>query len=402
MNLLESERLRLRRVTTGDAVFIHELVNEPAFRRNIGDKGVHTLADACDYIRDGPIASYERYGFGMYIVSLKEDGAPIGICGLVKRDTLEDVDIGFAFLSRFWSRGYAIEAATAILEYARSVVRLDRVVGVTVPDNTSSIRLLEKLGLRFERTVRLAADAPELLLYASQLSGEGRVPAGRGLVVLDMAGTTIAATDHVPAAMIAAFGRAGLELEPAAMAAVRGRSKREAIRLFVERLAPGHPARETLSDAIFEDFRADLARRYASGVGEIPGALEAMRRLRSRGWAIALTTGFDQSLANLLLERLGWLSAVVDAVVTADDVPQGRPAPDLVLEAMKRTGTTSARDVVVVGDTAADLEAAANAGAGHAIGVLSGAHGREELVKHRHSAILDSIADLPAWLARQE
>jgi RimJ/RimL family protein N-acetyltransferase len=165
MNLLETERLRLRRVTLADATFIHELVNEPAFLRNIGDKGVRSLSDACDYIREGPITSYERRGFGMYIVSQKESGEPIGICGLVKRDTLDDVDIGFAFLSRFWSMGYALESAAAALEYARGVLGLERIAGVTVSDNTGSIRLLEKLGLRFERNVRLADDGPELRLY---------------------------------------------------------------------------------------------------------------------------------------------------------------------------------------------------------------------------------------------
>jgi RimJ/RimL family protein N-acetyltransferase len=171
MNVLETERLRLRRVTIADAVFILELLNEPAFLRYIGDKGVRSVDDACTYIREGPIASYERYGFGMYIVSVIATDEPVGICGLVKRDTLDDVDIGFAFLSRFWSLGYAFEAASAVMDHARAVVRLDRVAGVTVPENTSSIRLLEKLGLAFERTVRLSAEGPELHLYAAAFGG---------------------------------------------------------------------------------------------------------------------------------------------------------------------------------------------------------------------------------------
>jgi len=223
----------------------------------------------------------------------------------------------------------------------------------------------------------------------------------RGLVVLDMGGTTIAATDQVPAAMIAAFARAGLELQPSDVLAIRGRSKREAIRASLDRLAPDE-ATDALGESIFDDFRTDLAERYASGVHEIAGAREAIDTLRARGWAVVLTTGFDRTLAQLLLERLGWEDGVVDDMVTADDVRHGRPAPDLVFEAMRRTGTASPRDVVVVGDTAADLETAANAGAGRAVGVLSGAHDRNELEKYPHSAILGSIAGLPAWLARQE
>lgn len=224
----------------------------------------------------------------------------------------------------------------------------------------------------------------------------------RGLVVLDMAGTTIAATDQVPAAMVAAFARAGLRLEPSDVAGLRGLSKREAIHHCARRLAPGPASVEALADAIFAEFRTDLARRYDAGVDEIPGARAALRQLREARWAIALTTGFDRSLADLLLARLGWTNGIVDAVVTADDVERGRPSPDLILEAMRRTGTRSARNVVVVGDTTADLDAAANAGVASAVAVLTGAHGRAELAARRPTVILDSIVDLPLWLARQD
>lgn len=167
--VLETDRLALHRLTTGDAEFIVSLLNEPTFIRNVGDKGVRSVDDACRYIADGPAASYAQHGFGLYLVALKETGAPIGICGLRKRDALEDVDIGFALLPEFRARGFALEAARAVKEYARQVIGLTRLVAITVPDNTRSIRVLEKLGFRFERQVRLSDDDAELALFASHL-----------------------------------------------------------------------------------------------------------------------------------------------------------------------------------------------------------------------------------------
>ncbi|MBA3531911.1 MAG: GNAT family N-acetyltransferase [Ardenticatenales bacterium] len=154
MNLIETQRLQLRHLTKEDGVFILELLNEPAFIQNIGDKGVRSLADAQGYI-EGQGASYEKYGFGMYRVALKETDEPIGMCGLVKREGLEDVDIGYALLQRFWSKGYAYEAASAVLDYAKSVLRLPRIVGITAPDNHGSARVLEKIGLRYEKMVHI-------------------------------------------------------------------------------------------------------------------------------------------------------------------------------------------------------------------------------------------------------
>ena len=163
---IETARLRLRHLTPEDADFIVELLNEPAFIRNIGDRGVRTAEDGRAYIANGPAASYERHGFGLYAVELKETGQPIGICGLLKRDTLDDVDIGFAFLSRYWSKGYAVEAAKAVAADGRERVGLRRIVAITVPGNEPSIRVLEKIGLRFERMVRVSDSEPELKLYA--------------------------------------------------------------------------------------------------------------------------------------------------------------------------------------------------------------------------------------------
>ena len=164
--MLETPRLELRRFSAEDAAFILELLNDPSFLRYIGDKGVRNTADACEYIRSGPEASYERFGFGLYLVALKESGEKIGMCGLLKRETLEDVDVGFAFLPCFWAKGYAIESASAVLAHARDDFGLDRVVAITSPDNVASIKLLEKLGFRFERMARLSADAPEVKLFA--------------------------------------------------------------------------------------------------------------------------------------------------------------------------------------------------------------------------------------------
>jgi RimJ/RimL family protein N-acetyltransferase len=149
-----------------DAAFLLEVLNEPAFVQNIGDRGVRTIAEAVDYMHQRITSSYERFGFGMWLVELKESGEAIGICGLLKRDALEDVDLGFSLLERFWSQGYAFEAAVAALDYGWKTVELQRVVAIAAPHNASSLRLLEKLGLRFEKMLRLFPEGPELMLFA--------------------------------------------------------------------------------------------------------------------------------------------------------------------------------------------------------------------------------------------
>ncbi len=163
LKVLETIRLILRRLSIEDADFILELVNEPSWLRFIGDKGVRS---ARDYILKGPVESYERFGFGLYLVELKENGTPIGICGLIKRESLKDVDLGFAFLPKFWGNGYAYESASAVMAYGKSAFGLNRIVAVTTPDNHSSIKVLEKLGFKFEQMVRLSVDAPEIKLFA--------------------------------------------------------------------------------------------------------------------------------------------------------------------------------------------------------------------------------------------
>ena len=166
MKVLETKRLILKGVSLDDAGIILELLNEPSFIQNIGDRGVRTLDDARDYISDRLIASYENFGFGMYLVIVKDTGASAGLCGLVRRDGLEDVDIGYAFLPRYWSKGYATEAVLAVKEYAKNTIGLKRLVAITDPNNQGSIRVLEKIGLTFEKVVRLSEDDIELKLYA--------------------------------------------------------------------------------------------------------------------------------------------------------------------------------------------------------------------------------------------
>jgi len=168
MNVLETERLRLRGLTLDDAPFVLKLLNEPSWLRFIGDRGIRTLEGAQGYIRDVPLASYARHGFGLLAVELKADGAALGMCGLLKRDTLEDVDIGFAFFPEHWGRGYAKEAAAAVLAHARTTLGLQRIAAIVDPTNASSIKLLERLGFRYERPIRMSPEAAEISLYLSR------------------------------------------------------------------------------------------------------------------------------------------------------------------------------------------------------------------------------------------
>ncbi|MCU1285243.1 MAG: Protein N-acetyltransferase, RimJ/RimL family [Acidobacteriales bacterium] len=167
MIVVETERLVLRRMVTDDAEFILGLLNEPSFLKYIGDKGVRTLADAREYISSGPIASYLRFGHGLYLVLLKATGVPIGICGLLKRETLKDPDIGFAFLPQYCGQGYAMESAAAVMRYGQSALRMTRIVAITSPGNEASIKLLEKLGMKYEETVRMGKDADEVKLFGT-------------------------------------------------------------------------------------------------------------------------------------------------------------------------------------------------------------------------------------------
>ena len=165
--VLTTDRLVLRHLTLDDDAFIVALLNDPGWLRFIGDKGVRTREDARNYLAKGPLAMYERHGFGLYLVELADGQVPIGMCGLIKRDTLDDVDIGYAFLPAFRAQGYAHEAASAVLAYGKRRFGLTRIVAITSPDNAGSARLLEKLGMTLEKTVTLAGADHEVRLYAS-------------------------------------------------------------------------------------------------------------------------------------------------------------------------------------------------------------------------------------------
>ena len=151
MSVLQTERLNLRELTLDDAPFILTLLNEPSFLRFIGDKKVRTLEAARQYLLNGPVASYAHHGFGLNLVELNDSHTPIGICGLLKREELPDPDIGFAFLPDFWGKGFAYEAAVAVMNDARERLKLNRVLAIVNPDNDASIKLLERLGMKFER-----------------------------------------------------------------------------------------------------------------------------------------------------------------------------------------------------------------------------------------------------------
>ncbi len=166
MNVLETERLILRRFTVEDAPFLLALLNDPAWIEFIGDRGVRTVDDARANILNVHLATYERLGFGFYLTARKSDGGPIGICGLIKREGLDDVDIGFALLSDFRAGGYAFEAARAVMAYGKNELKLTRIVGITSHNNVSSIKLLEKLGLKYERMVALPKIEGEVMLFA--------------------------------------------------------------------------------------------------------------------------------------------------------------------------------------------------------------------------------------------
>ena len=169
MNVLETERLTLRWLALPDAPFIFELLNDPSWIRFIGDKGVRTIEDARDYIAKGPAEMYTRLGFGLYLTTRKDDGAPIGLCGLIKRDSLDDVDIGFAFLPKAWGKGYAREAAAAVIDHGKAAFGLKRLVAITSHDNERSGHLLESLGFRLERMIVLQVGDPEIKLFARDL-----------------------------------------------------------------------------------------------------------------------------------------------------------------------------------------------------------------------------------------
>jgi phosphonatase-like hydrolase len=208
------------------------------------------------------------------------------------------------------------------------------------------------------------------------------------LVIFDMAGTTVEDRGQVPTAFAETLAANNITITADDIARVRGASKRQAIR----NLLP--PADAAQADRIYAEFGRNLSNAYAAGVRAMPGAEAVMRGLRGRGIKVALTTGFDHNIVTLLLSTLGWMHDTVDAVVCGDDVTNGRPAPDMILLAMRLTGVENPALVANVGDTISDLESAARAGVRWNVGVLSGAHAREALERAPHTNIIQSVSEL--------
>ncbi len=182
MKILETERTILREIVKTDTKFILDLLNQPSFIKYIGDRNVRTVAEANAFIENRYRKSYREHGFGLYLVELNAkfntladarasaflDNAPIGICGFVKRDNLPGADIGFAFLPQFEKKGFAFESAAAVMKYGREVLNLKRILAITSQDNESSGRLLEKIGFKFERLIKLPHETKELKLFSSE------------------------------------------------------------------------------------------------------------------------------------------------------------------------------------------------------------------------------------------
>ena len=230
------------------------------------------------------------------------------------------------------------------------------------------------------------------------------MPTGRAthgypaLVVFDLGGTTIRDRGEVPQAFAEALASAGIEVASQEMSAVRGASKRDALALLVARhcAALNEQERTHRVAELYERFRAALAERFeqAADLG-MPDAVATFARLQRGGIHVALNSGFDRGIVDLIMARVAWPRTLVDAVVCGDDVASGRPAPDMIFKSMERTGVPDAERVAVVGDTRLDLEAGANAGARYRIGVLSGAHDRATLARAPHTHIVESVGAVP-------
>jgi [ribosomal protein S5]-alanine N-acetyltransferase len=165
--ILETERLVLREFTLDDTSFIIELLNSPGWIKYIGDRNIKTKENALAYLQNGPLKSYQDNGFGLSMVEIKDDNTAIGMCGIIKRETLNNPDIGFAFLPAYNGKGYALEMASATLDFAKKTLGMPVISAITLPGNANSIRLLEKLGFRYSQQVIFPGSDEPLLLYNS-------------------------------------------------------------------------------------------------------------------------------------------------------------------------------------------------------------------------------------------
>jgi len=219
------------------------------------------------------------------------------------------------------------------------------------------------------------------------------------LVVLDVGGTIIEDRGDVPEELRKALAKHSIAATPAEISAWRGASKREMVRHFVQRQSlPKGVDRDKLSAEIYREFSANLIAIYRT-VPPIAGADDAIRTLRERGHLVAATTGFDREIAGSIFRRLGWEKHFT-AVISSDDVAQGRPSPYMIFHAMEAARVDRVAEVIAVGDTPLDLQAGTNAGVRAVVGVLTGAFNRERLASEPHTHILASVAEVPALVAK--
>lgn len=220
------------------------------------------------------------------------------------------------------------------------------------------------------------------------------------LAVLDMVGTTVLSGDEIPSSFREAFSSIGVELSDEAIATIRGRSKQEAITQLLLDAGVSAGNLPGISGTVYDRFRRELREALRSTAKPVPGSEEVFGFLRRVGARVVLTTGLDHQTAQALIQGLGWEEVELTGVISGDDVKKGRPAPDLIHAAMELAKVEDPGAVLAVGDTTADLEAAARAGVGWSVGVLTGAHSRARLEPYPHSVILESVADLPGWLSK--
>jgi phosphonatase-like hydrolase len=218
------------------------------------------------------------------------------------------------------------------------------------------------------------------------------------LVVLDIGGTLIQDHGEVPTAMMNALSKRNIPATAAEIADWRGASKRGMIRHFVERKVKPGNEREALVEQINADFNAQAEKAYAN-IQPIAGAEDALKQMEAMGLKLTTSTGFGRELNDQILHHLGWQKYFV-ATISSDDVVDGRPAPFMIYHAMEAAHVDNVKDVVAVGDTPLDLQAANNAGVAGAIGVWSGAATQEKLRKEKYSQLLPSVASLPELLKR--
>lgn len=167
-SILETERLSLREFNTTDSTFIIQLLNSEGWLKFIGDRHIKTLEQAENYLTNGPMKSYSVNGFGLSMVELKNTHTPIGMCGLIKRDNLPDIDIGFAFLEEFMGNGYAFEIAQATINFAKENLQKETILAITIPTNVRSINLLKKIGMKFEKNFSFEGSTEELMLFRNK------------------------------------------------------------------------------------------------------------------------------------------------------------------------------------------------------------------------------------------